>query len=212
MMAEGGATGIWGNVLGAMKVLYQLALGLGGPGLFLLALADSSFLSIPEGNDLLIVVLSTGQSWGRMTYLVVMTTLGSVAGCTLLYLVGRRGGRFAERRLSLVRAERMARLYQRWGVLSIIVPSVLPPRSQVKVFVLSAGMFGLSFPRFLFAVAFGRSLRYFTWGILAVLFGGKAKELLETHFKTIGIVLFVLLILIIGGIAVHWMRVRRRER
>ena len=74
--------------------LYNLALGLGGFGLFALALADSSFLSIPEGNDVLIVVLSTGAGWSAMLYYVAMTVAGSVAGCTLLYWVGRRGGGF----------------------------------------------------------------------------------------------------------------------
>ena len=40
--------------------------GLGGLGVMILAIGDSSFLSIPEGNDLLIVILSTGKSWGNM--------------------------------------------------------------------------------------------------------------------------------------------------
>ena len=31
------------------------ALGIGGPGLFLVAFLDSSFLSLPETNDLLVV-------------------------------------------------------------------------------------------------------------------------------------------------------------
>ena len=67
--------------------LYLIAVTLGGPGLFFIAVADSSFLSVPEGNDFLIVVLSTGQTWERMTYYVVMAILGSVCGCSLLYLV-----------------------------------------------------------------------------------------------------------------------------
>ena len=37
------------------------ALALGGPGLFIIALLDSSFLSFPEVVDLLIVVYVTGN-------------------------------------------------------------------------------------------------------------------------------------------------------
>ena len=77
--------GFWGSVRVLISQLYVFIVSLGGPGLFFIALADSSFLSLPEGNDILIVVLSTGQSWQSMTYYVVMTTLGSIAGCCLLY-------------------------------------------------------------------------------------------------------------------------------
>jgi len=35
-----------------------VALSLGGPGLFLVAFLDSSFLSLPEVSDILIVVLT----------------------------------------------------------------------------------------------------------------------------------------------------------
>ena len=73
--------GIWDAVKSLLKVAGDFALGLGGPGLFLLALADSSFLSIPEGNDLLIVVKSSGATWSTMSYFVIMTVMGSVLGC-----------------------------------------------------------------------------------------------------------------------------------
>ncbi len=92
--------GVWAFLKGIVTFLYNFALTLGGPGLFFIAIADSSFLSIPEGNDLLIVILSTGQSWERMAYLATMTILGSVTGCLLLFTVGRRGGGYLGRRLS----------------------------------------------------------------------------------------------------------------
>ena len=56
------------------------ALALGGPGLFLIAFLDSSFLSFPEVVDLLIVWL-TIQHPHRMVYYALLATLGSVAGC-----------------------------------------------------------------------------------------------------------------------------------
>jgi membrane protein YqaA with SNARE-associated domain len=80
-------------------------MSLGGPGLFLIALADSSFLSLPEGNDILIIVLSTGQTWDVMAYYVLMTAMGSVVGCFILFSLGRRGGNFLDRRLNKQRME-----------------------------------------------------------------------------------------------------------
>ena len=64
---------------------------LGGLGLFVVAALDSSFLSFPQVNDLLIVVLSTKHP-ERMPYYATMTTLGSLVGCFALYVVARRGG------------------------------------------------------------------------------------------------------------------------
>ncbi len=174
----------------------------------MIALLDSSFLSVPEGNDLLIVILSTGRGWSEMTYYVVMTILGSVAGCSLLYSVGRRGGGFFERRLKPSRLERAQRAYQRWGVWAVVVPSILPPPTPFKIFVLSAGLFRLPFPRFFAAVLVGRSIRYFMWGILAVLYGEAAKRFIQQNLPAVGAGLALALLL---GITVYIVfRLRRR--
>lgn len=177
----------------AGEFLYRLAKSLGGPGLFLVALADSSFLSVPEGNDLLIVVLSTGQSWELMSYYVLMTVMGSIAGCSILYFVGRRGGSFMEKRTNRRKMERIRQAYRRWGVWAVLVPSILPPPTPFKVFVLSAGLFKIPFPKFLFAVSVGRSIRYFMWGILAVLYGTWAKRFIQESLTSVGIILAAVL-------------------
>jgi membrane protein YqaA with SNARE-associated domain len=191
--------------------LYQLVLGLGGPGLLVLALLDSSFLSIPEGNDLLIIVLSMGGSWSNMVYYATMTTVGSVIGCSLLYWVGTRGGSYVERRLHRPRMRRIQSLYERRGVLAVIIPSLLPPPTPFKVFVLSAGAFGLAYPQFLLAVAFGRSLRYFTWGALAVMYGKRAEVFLHEHFRSVGVVVLVLILALLLWFLVLKPRVGRGE-
>jgi membrane protein YqaA with SNARE-associated domain len=187
--------------------LYVFAQGLGGPGLLLVALLDSSFLSVPEGNDLLIVVLSTGRGWSEMTYYVTMTIIGSVSGCSLLYAVGRRGGGFFERRLKPSRLERARQAYRRWGVWAVVVPSILPPPTPFKIFVLSAGLFRLPFSRFFVAVLVGRSIRYFMWGILAVLYGEAAKRFIQQNLPAVGVALALALAL---GLSVYIvLRVRR---
>jgi len=40
-----------------IKWVYGLALSLGGPGLFAVAFLDSSFISLPQINDLLVVLM-----------------------------------------------------------------------------------------------------------------------------------------------------------
>ncbi len=204
--------GLWAFLKGIASFVYNFALTLGGPGLFFIAIADSSFLSIPEGNDLLIVILSTGQSWERMVYFASMTILGSVTGCILLFSVGRRGGGFLARRLSPKRIADFEAAYRKWGVWSILIPSILPPPTPFKIFVLSAGMFKVSYPRFMVAVAIGRSVRYYMWGILAVLYGETARYFLEHNLKMVGVVLFVLLITAILTYTLIWYKLRRNPR
>ena len=181
--------------------------GLGGLGVLLLAIGDSSFISIPEGNDLLIVVLSAGGSWGNMAYWVSMTVIGSVIGCFFLYSVGRKGGQaILRKKFPIQKIERAEKIYNKYGVLAVLVPSILPPPLPFKIFVLSAGIFRLSTPRFLSAVTIGRTIRYSTGGILAVLYGSSVKLFLQNNLAWIGTVLAVALVLIIIGTVVYCVR------
>ena len=79
--------------------LYGIALAIGGPGLFAIAFLDSSFVSLPQINDILVVLMVTQhKTW--MPYYAAMATLGSVVGCSTLYLVAERGGAaFLKKRL-----------------------------------------------------------------------------------------------------------------
>ncbi len=182
------ASGILGTLKALFRWLTDFALGLGGPGLFLLAMADSSFLSVPEGNDILIVVKSTGQGWALMSYFVLMTVAGSTVGCSMLYSVGRWGGNAVRSRLNAQRVEEIGRIYARRGLWTIVVPAVLPPPMPFKIFVLSAGIFRVPFPRFVVAILAGRSIRYFMWGVLAVLYGEAVHKFLVNNIQTVGII------------------------
>jgi membrane protein YqaA with SNARE-associated domain len=194
-----------------LEQAYEAALALGGPGLLVIALLDSSFLSLPEGNDLLIVILSTGQSWERMAYLVTMTITGSVIGCSLLYWAGRRGGAFVNRPPRREKLKQVEETYRKWGLWAVLVPSILPPPTPFKVFVLSAGVFKVPFVKFLTAVLVGRSIRYFIWGILAVLYGEWAKQVLQGSLHTVGAALFGAMLLM-GAAYFVWKMMRRRRQ
>lgn len=164
-----------------------MAESLGGPGLLVLAFLDSSFLSFPQVPDFLVVIL-TIQHRERMLYYALMTTIGSIAGSYALYLVGRRGGEaFLQRRVKQRTIDRATSLFRRYGVLAIVVPSLLPPPTPFKVFVLAAGVAQVRTFDFLVALSIGRSVRYFGQGFLAVWYGEQAKVFLSEHAGTIGI-------------------------
>jgi membrane protein YqaA with SNARE-associated domain len=196
------------------EYLRSIATSLDGPGLLIVALFDSSFLSIPEGNDLLIVILSAGNTWEKMAYYVGMTTAGSIAGCLLLYTVGRKGGSpMLHRRFSEKNVQRAERLFEKFGMLTVVIPSILPPPCPFKIFVLSAGVFRLKLIEFIAAIAIGRTIRYSMWGILAVLYGESVKSYMQHHLPKVGIALFAVLILGLALlVATYIYRTRRSER
>jgi len=186
---------------------YDLITSIGGLGVMILAIGDSSFLSVPEGNDLLIVVLSTGKSWGNMAYWVGMTTLGSVIGCLLLYSVGRKGGNpLLRRKFSSEKIERAERLFKKYGLLTVLIPSVLPPPLPFKIFVLSAGVFRLRVLEFVTAVVIGRTIRYSMWGILAVLYGNSVKLYMQENLNTVGTILSVGFVLVAITVIIYYVR------
>jgi membrane protein DedA with SNARE-associated domain len=189
---------------------------MGGLFVFFLAICDSSFLSIPEGSDLLIVILSTGKSWGHMAYYVAMTIAGSITGCFLLYMVGRKGGSpLLKRKFSLKTIERAERLFMKYGLLTVFIPSILPPPLPFKIFVLSAGVFRLKTMDFLIAVLIGRTIRYSMWGILAVLYGNSIKLYMQQNLKVIGVVLcggFVLVVAVTLIYCLYKTRSSRNEK
>ena len=194
---------------GVITAIQEWASELGGVGLFIIALLDSSFLSFPQVNDLLIIVLSTKYP-ERMAYYAGMTTVGSLIGCFLLYGVARRGGEvFLRKRLKGRYVDRAIALYQRHGLMAVVVPALLPPPVPFKVFVLLAGAAAVSPVRFGIAVGIGRGIRYFGQGYLAVLYGEQAAEFMKAHGTAIGIGLAAAAIVIAA--AVFFVRRRRHE-
>lgn len=181
----------------------------GAWGLMALAICDSSFLSLPEVNDILLMTFSISDPGGMIKY-AALTTIGSVIGCAMLYSVGRKGGEaFLRKRFADDRVLKLQNWYQRHGVLAIIIPSLLPPPTPFKIFVLSAGAFGISWPKFLTAVVIGRGIRYFSEGILAVVYGPRAIQFVHDNFGRIGLALAI--IIVAGAIAFFFVS-RRRVR
>jgi membrane protein YqaA with SNARE-associated domain len=159
---------------------------LGPGGLFVAAFCDSSFLSLPEINDLLVVTSSTAHPHRAWLY-VVLATSGSVAGCLVLWALGRRGGEpFLERRFGVERVRRTREVFRRWDVLALAIPSMLPPPMPFKIFVLSAGVFGFPARRLITTLVLARGLRYTFWALLGALYGKQALELLRTFDSFFG--------------------------
>jgi membrane protein YqaA with SNARE-associated domain len=190
--------------------LYGSALVLGGPGLFAVAALDSSFISLPQINDLLVVLMVTQhKEW--MLYYAAMATLGSVVGCfAIYYLAGKGGEAFLRRRANPGRLDRTLALYPRHGLLALMVPALLPPPAPFKLFVLGAGLAGVRPVPFVVAIAVARGARYLALGVLAIYFGDAALELMRTRGREVALWLVATILL---GVAGWWWWARlRRDR
>ncbi len=184
---------------GLLVWIQGFALSWGGPGLLLIGFLDSSFLSLPEVNDLLVVFMVTQQKH-LLLYYALMATIGSVLGCLALYAVARKGGEaFLRKRFKASHIDRGLRLYQKYGLLVVIVPALLPPPAPFKIFVLLAGVAQVPVWQFLTTVFIARFTRYFGEGLLAVWYGDKAGAFIKEHTAEAGLILAGLALA--GGIA-----------
>ncbi len=183
------------------------ALAIGGPGLFFVAFLDSSFLSLPEINDLLVVMLVV-QHKERMLYYAMMATLGSVVGCVVLYWFGRRGGEvLIRKRFGGKTIERAMELSKRYGIFAVGIPAILPPPAPFKIFVLLAGVAAVPVWQFATTIAVARGFRYLVVGALAVRYGDEAIAFIEANGRLVAFVIAGFLVL---GLLIYLIRSRRR--
>jgi membrane protein YqaA with SNARE-associated domain len=190
--------------------IYGVALALGGPGLFVIAFLDSSFISLPQINDIL-VVLMVREHKSLMLYYAVMATAGSVAGCYAIYYLAEKGGEtFLRKRLKQGAIDRTLALYKRHGLLALMIPALLPPPAPFKLFVLAAGLAEVRPLQFVIAIGAARGVRYLALGVLAIYYGDAALDMMRRHGPAVALGVVGLMVVAIGGWWL-WQRLPRRR-
>jgi len=188
-----------------IDILRGWALGVGGLGLFLIALLDSSFLSFPQVADAL-VLLQSAHHPARLAVYAGAATAGSILGSLLLFRVGRVGGDgFLVRRFPARHVARAVRFYKRFGIFAVLVPAMLPPPAPLKLFVLLSGAAGMSPLTFAAGIGIGRGVRYFGQAYLAARYGDRAGAWLAQYGLLVATGLALAAITIV---LVYWMRRR----
>ncbi len=152
----------------------------GAGGIVLAGFLDSSFLSLPLINDLLVIQLSVLHP-GRMPLYAAAATLGSLAGCLTIYALAHRGGEAYFHRHAGGRAARIRHWLERNSFLSVAIGSILPPPMPFKLLVIGAGVFQAGLRPFSLALVAGRGFRYLVIGILAVQYGEAAQRAILEH-------------------------------
>src|SRR5688500_4624154 len=146
----------------------------------------------------------------RMVFYDTMATLGSITAGLALYFVGRKGGNaLLQKRFKGGTLERASSLMRKYGAMALIVPALLPPPAPFKIFVLLGGVANIPLKTFILAIGFGRGVRYFGEGILAVMYGKQALEYIHQNGRTVALVLG--LIVLAGGVAYYLWRRRTQQ-
>ena len=155
-------------------------LQLGGFGLLILGVLDSSILFVPLGNDLLVIVM-TAQHPSRLFYYAAMATAGSVLGTLIVDALARKGGeKGLEERVDPGRLHKVQRAVEGKAAWVLAAAAIIPPPFPYKIFVAAAA--ALQYPRnkLLAVTAAARMARFTAAGALAVRFGTEILELAKS--------------------------------
>jgi membrane protein YqaA with SNARE-associated domain len=168
------------GIKSSLENLLEWLKALGPLGLFGISLIDSAGIPLPGGPDLVMILLSANKP-ALMPVYALAATAGSAIGCTLLYLVARRAGIAALKRISPAKRDRIENALGRYDLIAVMVPAILPPPFPFKPFVLGAGVFRLTTWRFITAVFIGRAVRFLIEGWLAIEFGEDAAVIIKQN-------------------------------
>ena len=168
--------------------------------MFLLAVLDSAGIPMVAGVDALIVYLAYRNPGGAWLSAIV-AVIGSLGGSLFLFLMARKGGeRYLARFTSSGRGARLRGWFVRYGMLTVLVPALLPIPMPLKIFILSAGALGVHPVVFGFAFAGARALRYFGLAWLGMHLGRETLPYLKSHVAELLLIaaaLFVALFLLV---------------
>jgi membrane protein YqaA with SNARE-associated domain len=198
---------------GAVKTTFwHVLLRLGGPGLILLGLLDNSAIPLPGSMDALTVILAASHK-DLWWYYAIMATIGSLIGGYLTYRLGAEGGKETlEKKVSKRRAEKVYRIFERYGFWSVAVGAMCPPPVPIVPFLIAAGAMKYPKRRFLAALALGRSVRYTLVAYLGSIYGRHVFSWLGHYYRP---VMYTLILLAaVGGLVAwyYWRRYKREHR
>ena len=157
---------------------------LGPWGMLAFAAVDGSFLGMPLDA---IFVGYVYHDRSRFLLYVLLGALGSVIGSMVIYVIGYTGGEvLLRKKLSPERFEKIHASFDKHEFWALMFPSMLPPPTPFKVFVLAAAAFEMHWAHFALAIFAGRFLRFLIEALLTLWFGPRivamAGNLIAHHY------------------------------
>jgi membrane protein YqaA with SNARE-associated domain len=153
---------------------------LGMWGVMGFAAVDAALLGMP------LDAIVAGYSWAhpkKFLLYALMAATGSALGSIVIYLIGYKGGEMLLlKRIGRARFDRIRASVERHEFWAIMLPSMLPPPTPFKLFVLSAGVAEMSFTRFLAAIFCGRFIRFALESLIVIRYGPQIWDFIGSAF------------------------------
>jgi len=141
------------------------------------AFVDAAFLGLPLDAIVGGYVYAAPR---RFLFLSALAAAGSALGSIVIYWIGYKGGEvLLVKRIGEARFNKIRAAFARHEFLALMLPSMLPPPTPFKLFVLSAGIAEMRFAHFLGAIFFGRFLRFLLLSLLVIGFGPQIVGFLD---------------------------------
>ena len=166
--------------LSAAILLLLKPLGVWGVGG--IALFDSAVFPIPVSMDA--VIIGYVASAHRLFLLYsLMAAAASAIGSLVPYYVGRAGGELVLlKRINRARYERMRDRFERQEFLAMMIPSMLPPPTPLKLFQFGAGVFEMRPIPYVLAVFVGKFIQFAVCSLLTIYFGAEIVHRVIAEF------------------------------
>jgi membrane protein YqaA with SNARE-associated domain len=172
-----------------------------GPlGVFLIAIIDSAGVPVVGGVDGLVILFAV-QAPASAYWMAAVAVIGSIIGSLILFYIARRGGEaYFERHAQTPRGARMKRWFLEYGLLTVLIPAMIPIPMPLKLSIIGAGAFEVNVFVFLAVLIAARIPRYFALAWLGKRLGHETLPYLAHHvWQLLGfsVLLFLALYLLI---------------
>ncbi len=196
--------------------LFHWLIGLGGVGLFFVAIVDASMvpLPLPGSTDLLLIVLvahKPAQWW----LFALIAIAGAMVGAYVSYRLAAKGGEaLLARYVPAKYTDRVKYWVQHNPVLAIGLPALLPPPIPLTPFVIAAGALRMPKRKFLIVFAIFRSTRYLLEAWLGQHYGRHLIVFWRKYFgESMAPVVWTIVGLLAIGVAVLvWQHLRSKRK
>lgn len=189
--------------------LTEVLIAWGPAGILLLSILDSAGVPVAGVFDALLVLVAAERpsaAWLCAGLAVAGSTVGNIG----LFTAGKRGGRrFMDKTAPGGRGAKFREWFRHYGMITVFVPALVPIPLPLKLFVISAGVVGTPFRKFLTVVLVGRVARYFALAWLGVALGRGSAGFLKSHAWMFGVGAVGLFLALYGFVLLRNRRPRR---
>jgi membrane protein YqaA with SNARE-associated domain len=163
-------------------VLFAFLKPLGVWGVGGLALLDSALIPIPGSMDGVIIGYVHAAPHKFFLY-CLMAAAASTLGSLVPFFIGRAGGELVLlKRINRERYERIRDRFERQEFFAILIPSMGPPPTPLKLFQFAAGVFEMKLAPFVLATFTGKMIQYLVASIATIWLGPKIIHGIEHAF------------------------------